>query len=140
MIWWLWVIGGILLLAFELATPGGLFALFFGIGALLVAPLAAIGASAAVQWFAFSALSIVGLITLRGRLLRRFSQPGMSVQPELVGERAVLLSDLPPGGEGKAELRGTTWTVRSAADLPLPAGQKCLVERVEGLTLWVDAE
>jgi membrane protein implicated in regulation of membrane protease activity len=139
MIWWLWVLAGIALLAFEVATPGGLFALFFGVGALLAAPLAALGLSAPVQWFAFSALSLVGLVTLRGPLLRRLSrQP--AAQTELVGEQALLLTDLPAGGEGKAELRGTPWTVRTASDLPLKAGQRCLVERVDGLTLWVDAE
>jgi membrane protein implicated in regulation of membrane protease activity len=139
MIWWLWVLAGIVLLAFEMATPGGLFALFFGVGALLVAPLAALGVPAAVQWFAFSALSLAGLLTLRGRLLRRLSRHP-TAQADLIGEQALLLTDLPAGTEGKAELRGTTWTVRTASDLPLKTGQRCLVERVDGLTLWVDAE
>ena len=139
MIWWLWVLAGFVLLAFEMATPGGLFALFFGVGALLVAPLAALGVSEAVQWFAFTVLSLAGVLTLRGRLLRRLSRHP-AAQADLLGEQATLLTDLPAGEEGKAELRGTTWTVRTASDLPLRAGQRCLVERVEGLTLWVDAE
>jgi membrane protein implicated in regulation of membrane protease activity len=139
MIWWLWVLAGIALLAFEMATPGGLFALFFGVGALLVAPLAALGVSETVQWFAFPVLSAVGLLAFRRRLLRRFSRMPKA-QLELVGEQAVLLTDLPAGGEGRAELRGVPWTARTASDLPLKAGQRCLVERVEGLTLWVDAE
>lgn len=139
MIWWLWVLGGIALLAFEMATPGGLFALFFGVGALLVAPLDALGFSATVQWFAFSALSLVGLLALRGPLLRRLSR-SPTAPAELVGEQAVLLTDLSAGGEGRAELRGTPWTARTVSDLPLKAGQRCLVERVAGLTLWVSAE
>jgi membrane protein implicated in regulation of membrane protease activity len=139
MIWWLWVVAGILLLAFEMATPGGLFALFFGVSALIVAPLAAFGFPEAVQWFAFSALSLAGLLTLRGRLLRRLSRHP-TAQADLIGEHALLLSDLPAGAEGKAELRGTTWTVRTSSELPLRTGQRCLVERVDGLTLWVDAE
>lgn len=139
MIWWLWVLAGIALLAFEVATPGGFFALFFGVGALLVAPLAALGFSETVQWFSFSVLSLVGLVTLRGPLLRRLSrQPERAA--ELVGEQAVLLTDLPAGGEGKAELRGTPWTARAASGIPLKAGQRCLVERVDGLTLWLRAE
>jgi membrane protein implicated in regulation of membrane protease activity len=139
MIWWLWVLMGLGLLAFEMATPGGLFALFFGVAALLVAPLSALGVPGTAQWLGFTALSLVGLLTLRARLLRRMSRPVVA-QRELVGEQAILLTDLPTDGVGKAELRGTTWTVRSAADLPLQAGQRCLVERVEGLTLWVDTE
>jgi membrane protein implicated in regulation of membrane protease activity len=139
MVWWLWVLAGIALLAFEVATPGGLFALFFGVGALCVAPLAALGVSEVFQWLAFSALSLVGVATLRGPLLARLNrQPDRAV--ELVGEQATLLTDLPPGGEGKAELRGTPWTARAASGIPLARGQRCRVERVDGLTLWLRAE
>lgn len=143
MVWWLWVLAGIALLAFEVATPGGLFALFFGVGALLVAPLSAAGLSETVQWFAFSILSLVGLATLRGPLLRRLGRrptPSGEIAGELVGEQAVLITDLPAGGEGRAELRGTPWTVRAASGIPLARGQRCRVERVEGLTLWLRAE
>ena len=139
MAWWYWVLGGIALLAFEVATPGGLFALFFGVGALCVAPLAALGVSSTVQWFAFSVLSVLGLVTLRGTLLRRLSRHPPA-HGELVGEQAVLLEDLPAGGEAKAELRGTPWTARSALGAPLAKGQRCLVDRVDGLTLWLKAE
>lgn len=143
MIWWLWVLAGIALLAFEVATPGGLFALFFGVGALLTAPLAAAGLSETVQWFSFSILSLAGLGTLRGPLMRRLARkppPSAEIASELVGEQAVLLTDLAAGGEGRAELRGTPWTVRAASGIPLARGQRCRVERVEGLTLWVRAE
>jgi inner membrane protein len=139
MVWWYWVLGGIALLAFEVATPGGLFALFFGVGALCVAPLAVLGLSSTTQWFAFSVLSLAGLATLRGTLMRRLSRP-VPVQAELVGEQAVVLDDLPAGGEGKAELRGTPWTARATSGAPLAKGQRCRVERVEGLTLWLRAE
>ena len=43
MIWWYWLVLGLVLLGLELATPGGLLALFFGIGALLVGVLALLG-------------------------------------------------------------------------------------------------
>jgi membrane protein implicated in regulation of membrane protease activity len=139
MVWWMWVLAGIGLLAFEVATPGGFFALFFGVGALLVAPLAALGFADSLQWLAFSALSLAGLATLRGPMLRRLSRRP-EAQVELVGEHAVLLTDVPAGGEGRAELRGTTWTARVASGIPLAKGQRCVVERVDGLTLWLRAE
>ena len=43
MIWWMWVLLGVVLLVVEMVTPGGLFALFFGVSALLVAGMAALG-------------------------------------------------------------------------------------------------
>jgi membrane protein implicated in regulation of membrane protease activity len=41
---------------------------------------------------------------------------------------------------GKAELRGASLTARNAGDKPLARGQRCTVERVEGLTIFVRAE
>jgi len=52
----------------------------------------------------------------------------------------MLLADLPEGGEGKAELRGVPWIARAASGLALPKGQRCRVERVDGVTLWVRAQ
>ena len=53
---------------------------------------------------------------------------------------ATLLEDLPPGAVGKAELRGSGWTVRSVEPKTLAKGARCRVERVEGLTLWIRPE
>jgi membrane protein implicated in regulation of membrane protease activity len=58
----------------------------------------------------------------------------------MVGEVAVVLEEVPAGGVGKAELRGTSWSARSQATAPLPRGQHCRVEKVEGLTLWIRPE
>jgi membrane protein implicated in regulation of membrane protease activity len=95
---------------------------------------------ATVQWLAFTAVSLVLLATLRRSLQEKlFRAPGRPVD-SLVGEQAVLLADVPEGGEGQAELRGVPWSARAASGAPLRKGQRCRVERVDGLTLWVRAE
>jgi membrane protein implicated in regulation of membrane protease activity len=139
MIWWLWVLVGIALLVVEMVTPGGLFALFFGVGALAVAPLAAAGAGEVVQWLAFPVVSLVLLATLRRRLAERLLRAPPAAVDSLVGEEAVLLEDLPAGGEAKAELRGVPWRARAASGIPLRRGQRCQVERIDGLVLWLRA-
>lgn len=143
MIWWLWVLVGLGLLAFEMALPGGFFALFFGVGALLVGALVALdaGGPAWMQWLLFSVLSIGALVTLRRPLQARLNLGG-SRRPvdSLVGERAVALEDLAPGGLGKAELRGTSWTARNRGSVALSKGQRCIVEKVDGLMLLVRPE
>ncbi len=140
MVWWLWVLAGLALLAVELATPGGLFALFFGIGALAVAPLAAAGLDPVWQWMAFPAVSVALLLLLRRSLLEQLGRTPAPRVDEIVGEEVVLLEDIPAGGEGKAELRGVPWAARVASGIPLRAGQRCRVERIDGLTLWLRAE
>ncbi|ABC80655.1 NfeD family protein [Anaeromyxobacter dehalogenans] len=137
--WWMWVLAGIGLLVVELVTPGGLFALFFGVGALVVAPAAAAGLGRVGQWLLFTAVSLVLLATLRRRLQDRLTRrPGAPVD-SLVGEEVVLLGDVPAGGEGAAELRGVPWRARAVGGDTLRAGQRCRVERVEGVLLWVRA-
>lgn len=139
MVWWLWVLVGLALLVTELVTPGGLFALFFGAGALAVAVLAALGVGPIAQWLAFTAISLLLLATLRRALQDRL-QVGRAPVDSLVGEEAVLLGDLPAGGEAKAELRGVPWSARAAPGITLRAGQRCRVERVNGLVLWIRAD
>jgi inner membrane protein len=143
MTWWIWLLVGFALLAGELLTPGGFYVVFFGVGALLVGILVGLGVSGPqwTQWLLFSVFSIASLLLFRGRLLAwsRDSAPARAVDA-LVGEVATPLEDLPRRGVGKAELRGTAWTAYNADDRPLVKGQRCRVERVEGLTLWIRGE
>ncbi len=141
MAWWLWILLGLGLLAVELVTPGGLFALFFGFSALVVAGLAAPGLAGPpwLQWLLFAAVGVAALLFLRGRLRRRLETRSPPVDT-LVGEVAIPLQDLGPRATGKAELRGTSWEARNAGEAALSRGQRCHVERVEGLTLWIRAE
>src|SRR6185436_15540888 len=75
MVWWLWVLLGLGLLAFEMATPGGFFALFFGASALVVGVLtgAGVGGPAWMQWLLFSVVSVAALLTLRRPLQSRLA-------------------------------------------------------------------
>jgi len=144
MAWWIWILGGLALLAFELLTPGGFFVVFFGVGALVVGLLSGLGIvqAGSVEWLLFSAVSIVSLLLFRKPLLewmKRREGPRAPVD-SLVGETAILTEDLPAGGIGKAELRGTSWSVRAREGAGLRRGQRTRVEQVDGLTLWVRVE
>jgi membrane protein implicated in regulation of membrane protease activity len=143
MTWWLWVLVGFGLLACELLTPGGFYFLFFGLGAIVVGVAVAVaeGLPAWAQWLLFSVVSLVCMVPLRGRLVRWMAGQDAGARVDtLVGELAVLLDDLPPSGAAKAELRGTTWNARHAGGRPLRRGERGRVSRVDGLTLWLEAE
>jgi membrane protein implicated in regulation of membrane protease activity len=142
MAWWLWVLGGILLLVAEVATPGGFFVIFFGAGAILVGAARVVGwdGPAWADWLAFSVVSVALLAVFRRPLMRRFKMNTSKPVDRLEGESAIVTQDVTPGGFGKAEMRGTTWTARATSQSTLARGQRCRVERVEGLTLWLRAE
>jgi membrane protein implicated in regulation of membrane protease activity len=144
MIWWYWMLVGLVLLGAEMVTPGGFYILFFGLAALAVGTLSGVGLVQAewLQWLLFSGLAIFSLLVFRGPLLAwiKTQDKEMPTVDSMVGESAILIEDLVPGGTGKAELRGTTWTAHNSGPALLKKNQRCKVERVEGLTLWITAE
>jgi membrane protein implicated in regulation of membrane protease activity len=142
MAWWLWALVGLVLVGVEVVTPGGFFVIFFGVAALVVAALVGLDVAGPdwLQWLLFSVLAVGSLVLFRRRLVDRFRDAGGQQTGNVVGEIAVLRDDLPPGAVGKAEMRGTSWSVRHDGDAVLLRGQRCRVTRLDGLTLWVRAE
>jgi hypothetical protein len=140
MLWWIWVLLGFLLLVMELLTPGGLYLLFFGVAAIVVGLLTGFGLAgpAWMEWLLFSILSVIALLLFRRPLLQKFRPEQASVEVDsLVGETALTLEDIAVDAVGKAELRGTSWTARNVGSSALARGQRCRVEKVEGLMLCV---
>ncbi|TAK36672.1 MAG: NfeD family protein [Chloroflexota bacterium] len=141
--WWVWLFTGLVLLALELLTPGALFLVFFGAGAIAVGLLSAIGLGGPLwlQILLFALLSLAALFTLRRLLLSKLHLrlPDRMID-RLVGETALALEDIAVDGVGKAELRGSTWNARNVGEAPVSRGQRCTVMRVEGLTLWIYEE
>ena len=143
MTWWIWMLAGLGLLALEILIPGGIIFLFFGVSAMVVGALVAVGIGGPVwvQALIFSVMSVVSLLTLRSPILRRMEASsraaGSGEVDSLVGKDVQLAVDIAAHGEGTGELRGTSWTVKNLGDSALSRGDKRVVERVDGLTLFV---
>jgi inner membrane protein len=143
MTWWFWIILGLVLSAIELATPGGIFIIFFGVGALVVGILALIGVvePAWLQWLLFPVFAVVSLRLFRRPLMDRLGiGDGRDDVDSLVGEIAMAVDTMAPGGHGKAELRGSTWSAKNVDATALAAGQRCRVVAVQGLMLDLRSE
>jgi hypothetical protein len=144
MTWWLWAALGLVLVAVEIATPGGFFFIFFGLAGLVVALLAFAGLADALsfQILLFSVFSVVSLLLFRNPLLRWMARhtPKTVDVDSFVGELAVAASAIPPGGAGQAQLRGSAWNARNASQAAIAAGARCRVTRVEGLVIWIEPE
>lgn len=141
--WWAWMVLGLFLLVIEILTPGGFFFLFFGAGALLVGLLAVFGVAQSLGWqvLLFSLFSVGSLLLFRRHLIAALGpRPSLPPTDSLAGEAAIVRGDIPPGGVGQAELRGTTWQARNSTRRVLASGERCVVEKVEGLTLFLRPE
>lgn len=140
--WWSWIVLGLALLFGELITPGGFYILFFGVGAVIVGALAGfdLAGPAWVQVILFSVISVGMLWLFRERLLQLTQGATPNNVDSLVGETAVIMEEIPSNGIGKAEMRGTSWNARNIGEKPLARGERCRVERIDGLTLVVRSE
>ena len=58
----------------------------------------------------------------------------------MVGEIATVLESLEPQALGKVELRGSTWNARNTGKDLLEKNAIAKIVRVDGLTLWIQAE
>jgi membrane protein implicated in regulation of membrane protease activity len=118
-----------------------LFLLFFGVAGVIVGVLDLLGLSgpAWMQWVLFSVISVVSMLLFRKPLLKRFQLEKSSEVDQLSGEYAVASQDIEVDALGKAELRGSPWNAKNVGTQVIRAGQRCLVESVDGLVLFVKA-
>jgi membrane protein implicated in regulation of membrane protease activity len=141
MVWWLWLVLGLVLTALELMAAGGFYLIFFGLSALLIGTLELAGLSAELwqQWLLFTALALGLLLLFRNPMLRVLRPTDARVD-NVVGEIAVPLADIPAGEVGRAELRGTSWSARNVHTGTITRGQRCRVTRIDGLMLFLAPE
>jgi membrane protein implicated in regulation of membrane protease activity len=141
--WWHWLALGLILVALELAASGGFYVIFFGIAALAIGALRLLDLAGPVwlQVLLFTLISVGALMFFRRPMLRWLQLDGGAGDVDsLVGETAFVLEEIQPGAIGRAELRGSVWTARNHANVPLQKGQRCTVVSVDRLTIFLEPE
>lgn len=131
-----WVIVGLVLLAAEMLTFTFILA-FFGLGALLVALFkwAFNLDSTPIEILLFAAVSVGGLLLLRGKLRSSWSSKSSMTIDE--GKVIFLTREVPANGRAEIEYQGTVWTAENESDVHLPKGARAVIVRTDGLTLVI---
>lgn len=135
--WWGWIVVGAALLGGETIVDAQFYLVFFGVAALITGALTALGIAGPVwlQWAIFGVLCVAGAAGFRQRFYGMIRRTDGEVGQGTVGELAIANESIPPGGRGRAELRGTVWEARNTGSVPIAVGESARVERVEGLVL-----
>lgn len=138
--WWIWTLIGFFFLALEFVSTT-MHSAFFAAGAFLVAILVAahVGGPLWAQILIFTLFSLLTLLLIRPYVVRRLKLSVTKVVDTMIGEHATVMDDMAVAGHGRAEMRGSTWNARNVGETALQRGQRCVVERVEGLVLHVRA-
>lgn len=141
--WILWTILGVCLIIAEIFTPGFVL-LWFGVGALGAALAAGLGLGYSLQFLVFFVLSIALTAASRTIFASFFAhreQPdalktGAAALPGQVG--TVVASSSGALHEGAVKVYGSVWTAYPAeGEAPLEAGERVVVERLRGASIYV---
>ena len=143
MVWWQWmVIGAVLLGAEMFAIDAQFYLVFIGVSAVLVGLAGLFGIDMAqwVQLAVFGALSLISMFTFRRNLYEKIRGNVEGFRENLAGNTVDVEADLGAGAETRLAYRGTNWTVRNSGSTTIAGGSRAKVVRVDGLTLYIEAE
>ena len=141
-LWWHWVVLGIVLMLLELAVPA-FFLIWFGLGALIVGALLAVFPPApfALQVLAWTAFSLL-FIWLWFKVFKPniYKSRAGTARGSLIGEVGLVTRDIRPYEKGqirfqKPILGDEVW--ESVADEEIRVGERVRVLEVEGNTVRV---
>jgi len=143
MTWWSWMILGAVLLGAELfAVDAQFYLVFLGVSAAIVglATLFGITLPEWGQWLAFAIISLIFFFTFRAALYNKLRSGGQGFKDSIQSASIAVADDLEPGATGRAEYRGSKWTIRNVGDVAISGGSRAKVVEVDGLTLKIEAE
>ncbi len=143
-LWIFWTILGAILVIAEIFTTGFVL-LWFGIGALAAALAAFVGInSVTAQFLIFAIVSVALTAASRTIFVNYFSREkaggdlksGVEALPGKIG--TVVSSSRGALNEGAVKVYGSTWTAFPVdGEMPLEAGDRVIVERVQGASIYV---
>ena len=139
----LWIVLGVILIVAEVFTPGFVL-LWFGIGAFAAAFASFAGLGYPFQFFVFFLVSIVLTALSRTIFVNYFThkqsdkslRTGVDALPGKIG--TVITSSRGAMDEGAVKVFGSVWTAYPIeGEEPLEAGDRVMVERVQGASIYV---
>jgi membrane protein implicated in regulation of membrane protease activity len=135
-----WLIAGFALIAAEVLSSGFVL-IMLGVGALVAAGVAALGAPIWLDVAVFAGTSVALTTLARPALKRRLYTAHVPTNVDaLVGDRAIVISTVDAQG-GKIKLRGELWSARAFDETEvLEPGQHVTVMNISGATAVVMGE
>lgn len=135
-----WLVAGLLLIAAEVLF-GGFVLIMLGMGALVAAGFAELGASVWLDVAALAATTLALVTVARPVLKRRLHTARVLTNVDaLVGDKAIVVNTVDAHG-GRIKLRGELWTARTFDETEvLEPGQAVTVMTISGATAVVLGE
>ena len=138
--WQTWIVAGVLLLIFEIFTPGFTTACF-GIGCLIAGLASYLGFGYIVQIIIFCAVSLGLFFTIRPFVKKHLYKTGEKVKTNvdaLIGLVGMVDETIDPTNDsGRVKVGGDDWRAISIDNIVIEKGKKVVVKKVQGTKVFV---
>ena len=133
-----WLIITVILIAVEIVTLG-LTSVWFAGGALIAGLISLTGVHWLVQILVFAVVSTILFVFTRPIATKHFMKNIEKTNVDsLIGKEGVVKQDIDNiEAKGVVKLNGMDWTARSVDGTKIPAGNKVLVDSIDGVKLMV---
>ena len=133
-----WLILTVGFLVAEAATVT-VISLWFAAGALAAMIVSLLGGGIWLQAAVFLAVSAIALMALRP-LVRKYLTPKLTATnvDSVIGSVGIVTTAIDNiAATGQVKLNGMEWTARSSSGENIPAGTRIIVDRIEGVKVFV---
>ena len=141
MVWWGWLIVGLLLMGAELtAVDAAFYLIFVGAAAICLGLVGLAGVTLPIwgQWLLFSVLAIGSMVLFRQKLYARLRGGAAGFENTAVGALVTVSENVPQGGRTRVRLRGSQWTAVNVGTAAIAAGADARVVKADGVDLRIE--
>lgn len=134
---WIWAIIGVILIIIEL-TSFTFILTFLGAGAIITAITTWVGLTGGVNsQLAFFSISSVLMMLLLRKTAKKLFYGSSDLSPDYLGQRVKVVREIPVGGEGYIQYRGSEWIAFSDHPDIIPEGSNVEIVGIEGIRVKV---
>ena len=133
-----WLAAMVVFILAEAATVT-LVSIWFAAGALMAIVVALFGGGVGLQVTVFLVVAILLLASLRGVVRKHFTPRLQKTNIDsIIGTTGVVTTPVNNiAALGRVTISGMEWSARSTTGAPLPEGAKVIVDRIEGVKVFV---
>ena len=116
----------------------GLTTIWFALSAVLMIFISLLQPPFYVQCILFALIALLLLFFTRPLALKFLHTKREKTNADsLIGKKAFVLQTITEWEKGQVKINGIVWTAASVGGETIPAGDECIIEKIEGVTLIV---
>ena len=134
---WVWFGVAVICAVIEGLTLG-LTTIWFALSAVLMIFISLLQPPFYAQCVLFALVALLLLFFTRPLALKFLHTKREKTNADsLIGKKALVLQNITEWEKGQVKINGIVWTAASVEGAVIPAGDECVIEKIEGVTLIV---